>query len=106
MNHKNYYLIIFRSVHSPSSTCSSSQLTGLKLPRTALKLFLRHLHSQICRNDPEGVFTEPVTDEIAPGYSQIIKQPMDLQTMGHKIENSEYPTVKEFKVQLVNMMMY
>ena len=39
-----------------------------------------------------------MTDEIAPGYSAIIKQPMDLQTMGHKVELNEYPSVSEFKV--------
>jgi bromodomain-containing protein 7/9 len=44
------------------------------------------------------VFAEPVTDEIAPGYSKIIKNPMDCYTMRLKIENNEYLTVKEFKV--------
>lgn len=81
-----------------SSTTSSSHVVGTRLPPNALKYFLRHLHNQLCRNDPEGVFSEPVTDEIAPGYSAIIKQPMDLQTMGHKVELNEYPSVSEFKV--------
>ena len=41
---------------------------------------------------------EPVTDDIAPGYSAIIKCPMDLTSIGNKIDNSLYPSVKEFKV--------
>ena len=53
------------------------------------------------RRDPDGVFNEPVTDDIAPGYTSIIKQPMDLQTMSGKIEGNEYPSVKEFKVSIV-----
>ena len=86
-------------VSSPaSSTTSSSHIIGTRLPPNALKYFLRHLHNQLCRNDPEGVFGEPVTDEIAPGYSAIIKQPMDLQTMMNKVELNEYPSVNEFKV--------
>lgn len=85
-----------------SSTTSSLQYApgSTKLPPNALKYFLRHLHNQIQRNDPEGVFSEPVTDEIAPGYSTVIKQPMDLQTMYNKIEMNEYPSVNEFKVSV------
>ncbi len=53
------------------------------------------------RRDPEGVFGEPVTDDIAPNYSTIISQPMDLTTMATKIETSQYPSVNEFKVRMV-----
>ena len=50
------------------------------------------------RRDADGVFAEPVTDDIAPGYSSIIKQPMDLLTMASKLDNNQYSSVKEFKV--------
>jgi bromodomain-containing protein 7/9 len=87
---------------SPSSTTSSAR-NSVCFPRTALKFFLRHLLNQICRSDPERVFAEPVTDEIAPGYSKIIKNPMDCYTMRLKIENNEYLTVKEFKEDFILM---
>ena len=89
----------------PKVSLSLSRPThsGVKLPRSALKYFLKHLHSQIQRNDPEGVFAEPVTDDIAPGYSSIIKQSMDLLTIGNKIDNNTYSTVDEFKVCLTYM---
>ncbi|XP_053795730.1 bromodomain-containing protein 9 isoform X6 [Vidua chalybeata] len=41
--------------------------------------------------------TQPVTDAIAPGYSMIIKHPMDFGTMKEKIAANEYKSVTEFK---------
>ncbi|XP_064126404.1 bromodomain-containing protein 9 isoform X7 [Loxodonta africana] len=49
-----------------------------------------------CR-DPHGFFAFPVTDAIAPGYSMIIKHPMDFGTMKDKIVAHEYKSVTEFK---------
>lgn len=51
------------------------------------------------RKDPHGFFAFPVTDAIAPGYSSIIKHPMDFSTMKDRIHNNEYNTVTEFKVR-------
>lgn len=48
--------------------------------------------------DVNGFFAFPVTDNIAPGYSSIILQPMDFSTMATKIEAAEYVNVMEFKV--------
>jgi hypothetical protein len=50
------------------------------------------------RKDPHGFFAFPVTDAIAPGYSMIIKHPMDFGTMKDKIAANEYKSVTEFKV--------
>uniref|UniRef100_A0A668A3F8 Bromodomain-containing protein 9 n=1 Tax=Myripristis murdjan TaxID=586833 RepID=A0A668A3F8_9TELE len=47
--------------------------------------------------DPHGFFSFPVTDAIAPGYSMIIKHPMDFSTMKDKITTNEYKTITEFK---------
>ncbi|XP_076965615.1 bromodomain-containing protein 9 isoform X5 [Callospermophilus lateralis] len=52
--------------------------------------------SASCR-DPHGFFAFPVTDAIAPGYSMIIKHPMDFGTMKDKIVANEYKSVTEFK---------
>ena len=40
-----------------------------------------------------------MTDAIAPGYSMIIKHPMDFSTMKDKITTNEYKTITEFKVR-------
>ncbi|CAB1333863.1 unnamed protein product [Coregonus sp. 'balchen'] len=54
-------------------------------------------HPNIKTEDAHGFFTFPVTDAIAPGYSVIIKHPMDFSTMNDKITDNEYKTVTEFK---------
>jgi len=48
--------------------------------------FLPFIH----RIDVHDVFKEPVTDEEAEGYSEIVKNPMDFGTMKQKIENGAY----------------
>ena len=53
----------------------------------------------ICRKDVNGFFAYPVNDMIAPGYSSIILNPMDLSTMMSKIESHQYRNVLEYKVR-------
>jgi len=36
------------------------------------------------------LFAEPVTEEIAPTYFEVIRRPMDLTTMWKKLERGEY----------------
>lgn len=64
---------------------------------TPRQQLLEHFLRQLQRKDPHGFFAFPVTDAIAPGYSMIIKHPMDFSTMKDKIHNNEYNTVTEFK---------
>ena len=51
-----------------------------------------------CRKDPQGIFAEPVTDDIAPGYSALISNPMDFSTMAKKIDTLQYQSIDEYKV--------
>ncbi|XP_060103790.1 bromodomain-containing protein 9 isoform X2 [Heteronotia binoei] len=64
---------------------------------TPIQQLLEHFLRQLQRKDPHGFFAFPVTDAIAPGYSMIIKHPMDFGTMKDKIANNEYKSVTEFK---------
>ena len=41
------------------------------------------------------MFEEPVTEDIAPGYSEIIDKPMDYLTIEKKIEKCEYSTKEQ-----------
>ncbi|ELR57143.1 Bromodomain-containing protein 9, partial [Bos mutus] len=65
---------------------------------TPIQQLLEHFLRQLQRKDPHGFFAFPVTDAIAPGYSMIIKHPMDFGTMKDKIAANEYKSVTEFKV--------
>ncbi|CAL8290988.1 unnamed protein product [Merluccius merluccius] len=64
---------------------------------TPRQQLLEHFQRQLQRKDQHGFFASPVTDAIAPGYSTIIKHPMDFNTMKDKIMANEYTTMTEFK---------
>ncbi|ETV71037.1 hypothetical protein H257_13465 [Aphanomyces astaci] len=51
-----------------------------------------HTHAQA--EDAYLIFAHPVTDDIAPGYSAIIPQPMDFATMKAKIP--QYPSLSAY----------
>ncbi len=51
-----------------------------------------------CRKDPSAFFSFPVTDLIAPGYSLIIKRPMDFSTVKEKVKKEQYQSLEELKV--------
>ena len=59
---------------------------------------LTYLHKMISRKDKEDIFQLPVTDLIAPGYSTIIRNPMDLSTMKSKIDAHAYSSIMEYRV--------
>ena len=49
------------------------------------------------RKDMTNFFSQPVSDTFAPGYSQIIKEPMDFSTMNEKIEENKYESLNQFR---------
>ncbi|KAG1932306.1 bromodomain-containing protein 9 isoform X1 [Pimephales promelas] len=77
----------------PVRACRTQQENESTPRQQLLEHFLRLLQ----RKDPHGFFSFPVTDAIAPGYSMIIKHPMDFSTMKDKIAENEYKTITEFK---------
>ncbi|KAI1886209.1 hypothetical protein AGOR_G00211640 [Albula goreensis] len=82
-----------QAVDRPVRACRTQQENECTPRQQLLEHFLRQLQ----RKDPHGFFAWPVTDAIAPGYSMIIKHPMDFSTMKDKITTNEYKTVTEFK---------
>ncbi|KFQ66765.1 Bromodomain-containing protein 7, partial [Pelecanus crispus] len=85
-------------------------LFGLEVEQTPLQEALNQLMRQLQRKDPSSFFSFPVTDFIAPGYSMIIKNPMDFSTMKEKIKNNGYQSIEElkdnFKLMCTNAMIY
>ena len=53
--------------------------------------------------DQQAIFCSPVTDEIAPGYSAVISQPMDFSQMREKIEEGAYPSLEQLYQDFVLM---
>ncbi|XP_065827770.1 bromodomain-containing protein 9-like [Oscarella lobularis] len=49
------------------------------------------------RKDVHKFFAMPVSDSFAPGYSRIIKKPMDFKKLRTKIDKSAYSSVDDFK---------
>lgn len=60
--------------------------------------------------DVSEVFTEPVDQNEVPDYGDIVKHPMDLQTMSEKIDDMKYLTVDDFeadfKLMISNCLAY
>ncbi|XP_039592179.1 bromodomain-containing protein 9 isoform X2 [Polypterus senegalus] len=82
-----------QTVDRPVRACRTQQENEC----TPLQQLLEHFLRQLQRKDPQGFFANPVTDAIAPGYSMIIKHPMDFSTIKDKITTNEYKSVTEFK---------
>uniref|UniRef100_A0A8C9TNX4 Bromodomain containing 7 n=1 Tax=Scleropages formosus TaxID=113540 RepID=A0A8C9TNX4_SCLFO len=77
--------------------------------QSPLQEALSQLIRQLQRKDPSAFFSFPVTDFIAPGYSMIIKKPMDFSTMKEKVKKDQYQSLeelKDFKIMCENAMIY
>uniref|UniRef100_A0A8D0GTR1 Bromodomain containing 7 n=1 Tax=Sphenodon punctatus TaxID=8508 RepID=A0A8D0GTR1_SPHPU len=89
---------------------ASSLAKQEEVEQTPLQEALNQLVRQLQRKDPSAFFSFPVTDFIAPGYSMIIKYPMDFSTMKEKIKNNGYQSIEElkenFKLMCTNAMIY
>ena len=72
--------------------------------------FLNLIFKSIQKRDTQNFFAWPVTDTIAPAYSNFIKTPMDLSTIKKKIDHYAYENVYEMrsdvKLMCENAMTY
>nr|XP_033798004.1 bromodomain-containing protein 7 isoform X2 [Geotrypetes seraphini] len=97
-------------VELPPLKLLSSSLAKPEEEQTPLQEALNQLVRQLQRKDPSAFFSFPVTDFIAPGYSMIIKHPMDFSTIKEKIRNNEYQSIEElkdnFQQMCTNAMIY
>ena len=65
---------------------------------SSLTRFLNHALPMLEKRDPNRFFASPVTDALAPGYSQIIKRPMDFSSIKTKLNTvNGYDTLNAFK---------
>ncbi|XP_037084818.1 bromodomain-containing protein 7-like [Pollicipes pollicipes] len=66
--------------------------------KSSLQRFLEYLLKGLEKKDTQRFFTAPVTDALAPGYSNVIRHPMDFSTMRTKIEADRYPSLAAFQM--------
>ncbi|KAK0163989.1 hypothetical protein PV328_002664 [Microctonus aethiopoides] len=94
------------SPHREPRTCVLKKIAE----RTPLQRLLEHLLRAMEKRDPQQFFAWPVTENIAPGYSQIITNPMDFSTIKQKIDDNNYQNINEFtddfKLMCDNAMVY
>ncbi|CAB3220534.1 unnamed protein product [Arctia plantaginis] len=81
-------------------------LHSLRPERAALHKLLRLLRQK----DTSDIFTEPVDLQEVPDYSTIVKHPMDLSTMGKKLDRDAYKSIDDleadFKLMIENCLTY
>lgn len=69
-----------------SSSCVASGRVNKREIRLRIELFQRVL-DLVQAEDTNNFFSVPVTDDIAPGYSDIVLTPMDLTTLRNSLES-------------------
>lgn len=74
----------------PARTCAVK-------PNNALSKILEYLLVMLEKKDLNNFFASPVSDTFAPGYSTIIKEPMDFSTMRENIEDAKYRNLERFR---------
>ena len=80
-------------VETPSSRPPASE----QQKTSALAKLLEYLLIMLEKKDVSNFFGIPVSDTFAPGYSTIIREPMDFSTMRSKIEEGGYENLEMFK---------
>lgn len=68
------------------------------------------VYSRLCAHKYASLFLRPITDEEAPGYSMVVKRPMDLTTIRKNIDSGVIRTTAQFQrdvlLMLSNALMY
>ncbi|XP_056645348.1 bromodomain-containing protein 7 [Diorhabda sublineata] len=108
-NEENEDLMVYPQIGSPGREQRTCVIKKLQ-ERTPLSKGLDHLLTQLEKKDPQNFFAWPVTENIAPGYTSIITNPMDFSTMRQKIEENQYSYldqfIDDFKLMCTNAMKY
>ena len=63
----------------------------------SLAKVLEYLLVMLEKKDVNSFFSNPVSDTFAPGYSKIIKEPMDFSTIREMIEDGKFKTLSQFR---------
>lgn len=89
--------IAIEPIAIPSPPKSPQRVSYNSAPKHVYHNLFTYMLRQLEKRDPNSFFAWPVTDLIAPGYSTIIKTPMDFYTIRKRIEQRYYDTIDNFK---------
>ncbi|KIL58170.1 hypothetical protein M378DRAFT_200609 [Amanita muscaria Koide BX008] len=89
---------VFASGFQDAELVEKKQPRPLKLK--PLKEVLTKLIAQIKKKDDYAFFLRAVNPEQVPGYSDVIKHPMDLGTMTVKVDKGKYRSLEDFTSDL------
>jgi len=96
--------------NSPASISQSSDIEADEKAHRAWKKSIMLVWRNASHHRYANLFTHPVTDEIAPGYSVVIKRPMDLKSIKSRVDNGQIMTTAEFQrdmmLMFTNAIMY
>ncbi|XP_050556599.1 bromodomain-containing protein 8 [Spodoptera frugiperda] len=111
-----------RKKKSDSRTCSGSEsaaeASGAESPggcdvdrqHRLWKKSVMLVYSRLCTHKYASLFLRPISDEEAPGYSMVVKRPMDLTTIRKNIDSGVIRTTAQFQrdvlLMLSNALMY
>lgn len=95
------------------SDCQQHQANSSSQAQSAEQAHLHTLESVVSffeKQDPDGFFRMPVTEEVAPNYFSVIKHPMCFQKMRDKVHSKDYRTfsafTEDFELVCTNAMKY
>jgi len=77
---------------TPKLMAASGEAMHIRPPRRTLE----DIVAQLMKKDRHQVFYFPVTDLIAPGYTDVISKPMDFGTLRRRTQASRYGKWKDF----------
>ncbi|KAJ7457355.1 hypothetical protein FB451DRAFT_1406794 [Mycena latifolia] len=82
--------------YSEYPDASTSQKTPRPVKLKPLKEVLSRLVVQLKKKDDYAFFLKPVNPAQVPGYSDLVKRPMDLGTMTTKVQRGRYRSLEDF----------
>ncbi|KAJ8704978.1 hypothetical protein PYW08_012298 [Mythimna loreyi] len=111
-----------KKIKSDSRTCSGSESAAeasapespsandAERQHRLWKKSVMLVYSRLCAHKYASLFLRPISDEEAPGYSQVVKRPMDLTSIRKNIDSGVIRTTAQFQrdilLMLSNALMY